>query len=158
MYSAAKKKLLHFMMSKYSYIGIQSEYHKHVLKYNAMVILRNPHQWKREILAMLWLRGLASCLSPRRPWFDSGTAGEWLLLNKVPLGLVSSAYFSFPLPVPFQQCSIVIDLSPTHYGLSNRLRHYVTTWSRVLPEKLTVPQLVYKFPVFYGTPKVHYHI
>jgi hypothetical protein len=28
---------------------------------------------------------------------------------------------------------------------------YLTAWSRVLPEKLTVPQLVNKFPTFYGT-------
>jgi hypothetical protein len=30
---------------------------------------------------------------------------------------------------------------------------YLTTWSRVLPEKLTVPQLLKKFPAFYGTRK-----
>jgi hypothetical protein len=29
--------------------------------------------------------------------------------------------------------------------------HYVTPWGRDLPEKLTVPQLLKKFPAFYGT-------
>jgi hypothetical protein len=28
---------------------------------------------------------------------------------------------------------------------------YLSQWSRVLPEKLTGPQLVHKFPAFYGT-------
>ena len=40
-------------MFKYSHIEIQSEHHKHVLNYNAMVVLRNPLQWKQEILAIL---------------------------------------------------------------------------------------------------------
>ena len=43
-----------------------------------------------------------------------------LLFNKVLLGLVSSAYYSFPLPISFQQCSKLIYLSPTIYGLSSR--------------------------------------
>ena len=30
------------------------------------------------------------------------------------------------------------------------LQDTTTTWSRVLPEKLTDPQLVKKFPAFYG--------
>jgi hypothetical protein len=34
----------------------------------------------------------------------------------------------------------------------------MTSWSRFLLEKLTVPQLFKKFPAFYGTPKVHYRI
>jgi len=29
----------------------------------------------------------------------------------------------------------------------------VTAWSRVIPEKLTGPQLAKKFPAFYGTQK-----
>jgi hypothetical protein len=34
----------------------------------------------------------------------------------------------------------------------------LSSWSRVLLEKLTGFQLVKKFPAFYGTPKVHYRI
>jgi hypothetical protein len=32
----------------------------------------------------------------------------------------------------------------------------VTPWNRVLLEKLTVTQLLKKFPAFYGIPKLHY--
>jgi hypothetical protein len=31
----------------------------------------------------------------------------------------------------------------------------LTPWSRDLLEKLTLAQLVKKFPAFYGTPEVH---
>jgi hypothetical protein len=34
----------------------------------------------------------------------------------------------------------------------------LTPWSRVLLEKTIGPQLVKKFPAFYGTPKVYYRI
>jgi len=34
----------------------------------------------------------------------------------------------------------------------------LTPWSRVFLEKLTGLQLLKKFPLFYGTPKVHYRI
>jgi hypothetical protein len=34
----------------------------------------------------------------------------------------------------------------------------LTAWSRVLPKKLTRPQLLKKFPAFYGTLKVHHRI
>jgi hypothetical protein len=37
--------------------------------------------------------------------------------------------------------------------LSNTYHKKLTPWSRVLLEKLTVTQLVKKFPAFYGTPK-----
>jgi len=37
--------------------------------------------------------------------------------------------------------------------LNNELCNYTTPWSRHLPEKLTGPQLVEKFPAFYGTRK-----
>jgi len=45
---------------------------------------------------------------------------------------------------------------PTYYTLTNLLPIYLLTylltpWSRVLLEKLTVFQLVKKFPAFYGT-------
>ena len=33
-----------------------------------------------------------------------------------------------------------------------------TSWSRALPQKLTGAQLVKKFPIFYVTPNVRYHI
>ena len=35
--------------------------------------------------------------------------------------------------------------------LFSDITYLFTLWSRVLPEKLTVPQLVIKFPAFYGT-------
>jgi hypothetical protein len=33
----------------------------------------------------------------------------------------------------------------------NKTTNLLTPWSRVLPEKLTVPQLLKKFPAFYAT-------
>ena len=43
-------------------------------------------------------------------------------------------------------------------GVIKVLTCILTPWSRVLLEKLTGLQLVKKFPTFYGTQKVHYHI
>ena len=40
----------------------------------------------------------------------------------------------------------------------NLLTYLLTSCSTVLLEKLTVSQLVNKFPASYGTPKVHYLI
>jgi len=34
----------------------------------------------------------------------------------------------------------------------------LSPWHTVLPEKLTVPQVVKKLPIFYGNPKVHYRV
>jgi len=37
--------------------------------------------------------------------------------------------------------------------LTNKQTNELTLWSRVLPEKLTGPQLVKKFPTIYGTQR-----
>ena len=37
-------------------------------------------------------------------------------------------------------------------------KNQLTSWSRVLPEKLTGPKQVIKFPAFYGERKIHYRI
>jgi len=42
------------------------------------------------------------------------------------------------------------ELQGTIYSLTHSLTHSLTPWSRVLLEKLTGPQLVKKFPAFYG--------
>ena len=42
-------------------------------------------------------------------------------------------------------------------GVQSILLDKLTPWSRGLPEKLTDPQLVKKFPLFYS-PKIHYRI
>jgi len=47
------------------------------------------------------------------------------------------------------------DVTNTVYNIASYL---LTPCSRILHEKLTSFQLVKKFPSFYGTPKVHYHI
>jgi hypothetical protein len=44
---------------------------------------------------------------------------------------------------PFSTANLIIDL---------------TAWSRFLLEKLIVPQLVKRYPTFYGTEKFHYRV
>ena len=34
---------------------------------------------------------------------------------------------------------------------ATKLAYLISSWSKVLPEKLAVPQLLKKFPAFYGT-------
>ena len=42
--------------------------------------------------------------------------------------------------------------------LTYLLTYLLTTWSKVLPDKLTGSQLVKKYSAFFLNPKVHYHI
>jgi hypothetical protein len=37
--------------------------------------------------------------------------------------------------------------------LNNELCNSITPWSKLLPEMVTVPQIVEKFPAFYGSRK-----
>ena len=65
---------------------------------------------------------------------------------------------SLPLIIPSQcRCNIFLDLLfPSYlltYIFTYLLTYLLTPWSRVLLGKLTVSQLVKKFPAFYGTRK-----
>ena len=65
-------------------------------------------------------------------------------------------YCRFRRLLKYQRCK---SASPTSHHRFHRYSLYwstiiqqlLTLWSRVLPEKLTVPHLVKKFPAFYGT-------
>jgi hypothetical protein len=55
-----------------------------------------------------------------------------------------------------------LNIPPKLVSINSRYEDIASTFtyfmSRVLPEKLTGPQLVRKFHAFYGTQKVHYRV
>jgi hypothetical protein len=57
-------------------------------------------------------------------------------------------------------CTAQSDKRNTHdkTKLQGDLKCGKTPWSRVLPEKLKHPELLKKFPAFYGNPNVHHRI
>jgi hypothetical protein len=58
---------------------------------------------------------------------------------------------SYFLVLSHKRCNLRINLTYL-------LTYLLTPWSRVLPEKLKRPELLKKFPVFYGNSKVHHRI
>ena len=64
------------------------------------------------------------------------------------VNILSKGFKMIMLPVLIQQFYIysAAQKKPSHFTTN-----YLTPWSRVLPEKLTSPQLDKKFPTFYQT-------
>jgi hypothetical protein len=94
-------------------------------------------------MAVPWLRRLAAGLPPRRPVSIPGQSIWDLWWTKWHWDRFFPEYFGFPLSISFHRCSITRKRTKKGQKL--------TPWRRVLPHKLTDPQLVKNFPACYGT-------